>query len=75
MPRLWPHTIRMPDQIQSLKGSENSTSSGQSYQKKTRAMVAKSHEDGEEAFRCVNMERPRSSGNSKEQFKWINQES
>ena len=26
-------------------------------------MVAKSHEDGEEAFTCVNVERPRSSGN------------
>ena len=28
-------------------------------------MMAKSHEDGEEAFTCVNVERPRSSGNSK----------
>ena len=28
-------------------------------------MVAKSHEVGEEAFACVNMERPRSSENSK----------
>ena len=28
-------------------------------------MVAKSHDVGEEAFACVNMERPRSSENSK----------
>ena len=28
-------------------------------------MVAKSHEGGGEAFTCVNVERPRSSGNSK----------
>ena len=28
-------------------------------------MMAKSHEDGEEAFTCVNVERLRSSGNSK----------
>ena len=28
-------------------------------------MVAKSQEDGEEAFMYVNVERPRSSGNSK----------
>ena len=27
-------------------------------------MMAKSYEDGEEAFTCVNVERPRSSGNS-----------
>ena len=26
-------------------------------------MVARSNEDGEEAFMCVNVERPRSSGN------------
>ena len=38
---------------------------GQSYQKKTHAMVAWSKEDGEEAFTCVNVKRPRSSGNSK----------
>ena len=34
-------------------------------QKKIRAMVAKSDKDGEEAFTCLNVERPRSSGNSK----------
>ena len=28
-------------------------------------MVAKSHEDGKEALMCVNVRRPRSSGNSK----------
>ena len=37
----------------------------QKNQKKTRAMVAKSYEDGEEAFACVNVDIPRSSGNSK----------
>ena len=47
------------------KDQKSSTPAGQSNQKKTRAMVAKSHVDGEEAFTCVNMERPRSSGNSK----------
>ena len=38
---------------------------GQSNQKKTRAMVAKSNEDGKEACTCVNVEKLRSSGNSK----------
>ena len=38
---------------------------GQSNQKKTRAMVARSNEDGEEAFTCMNVEKPRSRGNSK----------
>ena len=47
------------------KDQESSTPVDQSNQKKTRVMVTKSHEDGEEAFTCVNMERPRSSGNSK----------
>ena len=28
-------------------------------------MVARSNEDGEEAFKCVHTEKPRSSGNSK----------
>ena len=37
----------------------------QSNQKNTRAMVARSNEDGEEACTCVNVEKPRSSGNSK----------
>ena len=36
-----------------------------SNQKKTRATMARSHEDGEEAFTCVNVKRPRSRGNSK----------
>ena len=38
---------------------------GQNTQKKTRAIVARSNKDGEEAFMCVNVERPRSSENSK----------
>ena len=38
---------------------------GQSNQKKTRAVVARSNEESEEAFTCVNVERPRSSGNYK----------
>ena len=47
------------------KDQKSSTPVGQSNQKKTRAMMARSHEDGEEAFTCVNVKRPRSSGNSK----------
>ena len=66
MPRLWPQTIGMPNESQSQQGSEKFEPVGQSNQKKTRAMVARSHEDVEEAFkRGVNVERPRSSGNSK----------
>ena len=38
---------------------------GQINQKKTRAMMARSNENGEEACTCVNVEKPRSSGNSK----------
>ena len=34
-------------------------------QARTRAMVARCHEDGEGAFTCGNVERPRSSGNFK----------
>ena len=34
-------------------------------QARTRAMVARCHEDGEGAFMCGNVERPRSSGNFK----------
>ena len=47
------------------KVQKSSTPVGQSNQKKTRAMMAKSYEDGEEAFTCVNVERPRSSGNAR----------
>ena len=36
------------------KDQKSSTHVGQSNQKKTRAMVARSNEDGEEAFTCVN---------------------
>ena len=40
------------------KDQKSLTPVGRSNQKKTRrAMVAKSHEDGEEAFTCVNVER------------------
>ena len=37
----------------------------QGDQKKTRAMLVRSNEDGEEACTCVKMEKPRSSENSK----------
>ena len=58
MPRLWPQTIGMSDQSQSGKHQKSLTPVGQSNQKKTHAMVARTHEDGEEAFMCVNKERP-----------------
>ena len=54
---------RQSECLTKVSPSEDKKSSmrfGQSNQKKTRAMVAKSREDGEEAFSCVNMERPRS---------------
>ena len=44
---------------------KSSTHVGQSNQETTSAIVARSNQDGEEAFMCVNLERPRSSGNSK----------
>ena len=47
------------------KDQKSLTPVGQSNQKKTRVMVARSHECSEEAFTCVNVEGPRSSGNSK----------
>ena len=53
------------EQRRQTKSKLGSTPVGQSYQKKTRAMVARSNEDGEEACTCVNVEKPRSSGNSK----------
>ena len=53
MPRLWPQAIRMSDKSQSQQGSEVFDTCWQSNQKKTRATVAKTHEDGEEAFICV----------------------
>ena len=37
----------------------------QNNQKKSGAILARSNEDGEEACTCVNVEKPRSSGNSK----------
>ena len=45
------------------KDQKSLTPLGHSNQMKIRAMVARSNEDGEEAFMCVNVERPRSSGN------------
>ena len=63
-PRLWPQTIKMSDQSQSRKAQVN--------QKKTNEMVGKSHEDGEEAFTYVNVERPQIRWKlQKEQFEWI----
>ena len=47
------------------KDQKSSMPVGQSNQKKTHAMVARSNEDGEEAFTCMNVAKPRSSGNSK----------
>ena len=64
MSRLWPYTIEMSDQSP-CKDQKSLMPVGQSNQTKTHAMVARSHEDGEEVFMCENMERPRSSGNSK----------
>ena len=54
-----------PTKVSPGKDQKSSMAVGHSNQKKTRAMMARSHEDGEEAFTCVNVERPRSSGNSK----------
>ena len=54
-----------PTKVSPGKEHKGSTPVSQSNQKKTGAVVAKSHEGGEEAFTCVNVERPRSSGNSK----------
>ena len=48
--KFWPQTIGMSDYSQFWQGSEGLTSVSQSSQKKTHAMVAKSSEDGEEAF-------------------------
>ena len=54
-----------PTKASPSKDQKSSTPVGQSNWKKTRAMVARSNEDGEEAFTCMNVEKPRSSGNSK----------
>ena len=54
-----------PTKVSHAKDQKRWTPVGESNQKKTCAMVAKSHEDSEEAFTCVNVERPRSIGNSK----------
>ena len=55
----------MSDQSQSQQGSENLTPVGRSNQKKTCAMVSRSNEEGKEAFTCMNVEKPISSGNYK----------
>ena len=65
MPRLWSQTVGMSDQSKSRKDQKSLPLVGQSNQKKTHAMVTMSHEDGEQAFKCVNVERPRPGGNSK----------
>ena len=65
MQRLWPQTVGMSDQISPGKDQKILTPVFQSNQKKIRAMVARSHEDGEGAFMCVNVEGLKSSGNSK----------
>ena len=62
---VWPLTIRMSDQSQSQQGSQRFNACWPELQEKTHAMVTRSNEDGEEAFTCVNVKRPRSSGNSK----------
>ena len=45
-----------PTKVSLGKDQKSSTPVGQSNQKKTRAILAMSNEDGEEAFTCVNME-------------------
>ena len=65
MPRLWPQKSECPTKASPGKDQKSSMPVGQSNQQKTRAMVARSNEDGDEAFKCVNVEKPRSSGNSK----------
>ena len=54
-----------PTKASPSKDQKSSPPVGQSNQKKIRAMVARSNEDGEEAFTCMNVEKPRSSENSK----------
>ena len=55
----------MSKQSQPSKDQKSSTPVGQNNQKKTREMMARSNADGVESFTCVNVEKPRSSGNSK----------
>ena len=57
--------LECPTKVSPGKDQKISTPVSQCNQKKTRAMVAMSHEDGEEAFTCVNEERPKTCGNSK----------
>ena len=62
---LWPRTIGSQTKVSSGKGQKSSTPVGHSNRKETRAMVARSHEDGEETFTFTYMKRPISSGNFK----------
>ena len=57
--------LECPTKVSPGKDQKSLTPVGQSNKKKSRAMLASSHEDGEEAFMCVNLERSRSSGNYK----------
>ena len=54
-----------PTKVSPGKDQKSTTPVGQSNQEKTRTIVARSNEDGEEAFMCVNVERPKSSRNAK----------
>ena len=65
MSRLWPQTIGSPTKVSSGRDLKSSSPVGHSNRKKTFAMVARSHEDGEETFTCKYLKRPISSGNSK----------
>ena len=60
-----PQKSEYPTKASPGKDQKSSTPVGHSNQKKTRVMVARSNKDGDEAFKCVNVEKPRSSGNSK----------
>ena len=57
--------LKCETKVSPSKEQKSLTPVGQSNQKKTHAMVARSNEDGEEACTCVNVEKARSSGNSK----------
>ena len=47
-----------PTKVSFDKGQKSLTPLGQSNQKRTRAIVPKSPENGEEAFTCMNLEKP-----------------
>ena len=60
-----PRQSECPTKVSIGKDQRSSMPVGQSNKKKTRAMVARSNEDGEKACTCVNVEKPRSSRNIK----------